>query len=152
MHLVSPRTLLFLHRDDRWLFLLGAPRKWFAGKLNGLGGHLEPGEGVLAGARREAIEETGLEPARLELGAVVHTTMEPPCVLFVVTGELPPGDLSPTDEGEHVWLTLGEVADPDRPLVADVRALLPAVAARRRGDPVLSYTLTPPADLRHDEV
>ena len=150
MHLVSPRTLLFLRRDDRWLFLLGAERKWFAGQLNGLGGHVETGEGVMACARREAIEETGLSPTRLELAAIVHTIEDTPCVLFVVVGALPPGDLQPTDEGEHVWLSLEQVSDPARPVVPDVRALLPAIVAREPGAPVLSFVLTPPSDLRRD--
>ena len=150
MHLVSPRTLLFLHRDDHWLLLLGAPRKWFAGRLNGLGGHVEPGEGVMDGARREAFEETGLQPISLELAAIIHTIEDPPCVLFVAVGRLPPGELRPTDEGDHVWLTLRDVADPTHPVLDDVRALLPAVAARPSGAPILSYTLTPPSDLRRD--
>ena len=41
MHLATPRTLLFLERDGLWLFLRGAPSKWFAGRLNGLGGSVE---------------------------------------------------------------------------------------------------------------
>jgi 8-oxo-dGTP diphosphatase len=148
MHLVSPRTLLFLRRGDSWLFLRGAPRKWFAGRLNGLGGHIEPGEDVLASARREAREETGLDPTDLRLVGVVHTVEEPPCLLFVVTGELPPGDLVPTDEGEHVWLTDAQVADPASDVVPDVRALLPEIAAHGPGDPLLTYVFTPPDDLR----
>jgi 8-oxo-dGTP diphosphatase len=150
MHMVSPRTLLFLQRDGRWLFLRGAPRKWFAGRLNGLGGHVEPGEGVLDSARREATEETGLQPSELRLVAVVHTIEDPPCMLFVAVGALPPGDLVPTDEGEHVWLTLDQVADPAHEVLEDVRLLLPQVASGARADAVMSFTLTPPAELRRD--
>jgi len=150
MHLVSPRTLLFLRRGDPWLFLRGAPRTWFAGRLNGLGGHVEPGEDVLASARREAREETGLDPVDLRLVGVVHTIEEPPCLLFVLTGDLPEGELVPTDEGEHVWLTDAEVADPAHDVVPDVRALFPDVVAHQVGDPMLSYVLTPPDDLRRD--
>ena len=148
MHLVSPRTLLFLERDGRTLFLRGAPGKWFAGRLNGLGGRLEPGEGVRAGALREAREETGLEPAALELAATVHTIEEPPVMLFVLTGTLPPGPLRPTPEGEHVWLPAAAVSDPGHPFVDDVRLLLPALRARSPGAAPLSFTLRPPADLR----
>jgi ADP-ribose pyrophosphatase YjhB (NUDIX family) len=150
MHMVSPRTLLFLQRDGRWLFLRGAARKWFAGQLNGLGGHVEAGEGVLDSARREALEETGLAPVAMRLAAVVHTIEDPPCILFVVVGTLPEGDLVPTDEGEHVWLTPTEALDPTRGVLADVRALLPQVTSTTSPSPALSFTLIPPADLRRD--
>jgi 8-oxo-dGTP diphosphatase len=134
-HLVSPRTLLFLARDGRWLLLEGGPGKWFAGRLNGLGGHVEPGEDVRSAALREAEEECGLAPEWLELAAVVHVDAEPPVLLCVFTGGLPPGDLRPTSEGRHVWVPVERLTDGSLPLVPDLHVLLPQILERGLADP-----------------
>ncbi len=114
-----------MERDGRWLFLEGGPRKWFAGRLNGLGGGVEPGEDVESAAHREAREETGLEPIRLDLRATVHVAADPPVMLFVFTGVLPPGELCPSSEGVHHWLAPDAVLDSDLPFVDDLRELVP---------------------------
>lgn len=128
--LVTPRVVVFASRDGRTLFLEGGPRKWFAGKLNGLGGSVERGESPLAAARRELTEECGLAPETLRLGAIRNLDTDPPVLLFVFEATLPPGDLVPCDEGRLVWLTDAEISDPATPLLPDVRGLLDAV---RRG-------------------
>ncbi len=125
--LVTPRVLVFAGRDGRTLFLEGGPRKWFAGKLNGLGGSVERGESVVAAARRELTEECGLAPATLRLVAIRNLDTDPPVLLFVFAATLPPGDLVPCDEGRVVWLTDAEIADPGTPLLPDVRPLLAAI-------------------------
>jgi len=130
VHLVSPRVLLFLERDGLWLFLRGAAHKWFAGRVNGLGGHVEPDEDVLAAAYRESEEETGLRPVTLRLVDAVHVASDPPALLLVYVGTLPPGDLRPTAEGEHVWCIAEEVAASALPFADDV----PALFARLRRD------------------
>ncbi len=129
-HVATPRTLLFLERAGRWLFIEGAAHKWWAGSLNGIGGGVEAGEGILAGARRETIEETGLEPAALSLAAIVHVIGEPAVLLFVFLGTLPPGELRPCDEGTFRWLRPEEIAEPTLPLMPDLPFLLPRLWAR----------------------
>jgi len=150
MHTATPRTLLFLERNGRWLFLRGARSKWFAGRLNGLGGRVEPYEGVLAAARRECVEETGLLPASLRLAAVVHTIEDAPVLIFVCVGTLPRGALRPTPEGEHVWLPAEALADASQPFVPDLRTLFPRVVGAAPDETPLSFTLRPPDDLRED--
>ena len=123
-HLVTPRTLVFCERDGRRLFLVGGPSKWFAGRLNGLGGSVEPGEDVEASAAREVEEECGLRPTSLRLGSLLHVAGTPHVLVCVFTATLPPGDVRDSHEGRLVWLTPAEIADPATPLLPDVRALL----------------------------
>ncbi|MCD6518382.1 MAG: NUDIX domain-containing protein, partial [Anaerolineae bacterium] len=68
-----PRALIFVRYGREVLLLRGHSRKarW-AGKLNGLGGHVEPGEGILAAAQWEVWEEAGLYLKKLDLRALVH--------------------------------------------------------------------------------
>ena len=59
---VIPRTLVFLRNGDDILLLKGAPTKrLWAGRYNGLGGHVEADETIMAGALREVREEAGLD-------------------------------------------------------------------------------------------
>ena len=133
--LVSPRCVVFLERDGRWLFLRGGPRKWFAGLLNGVGGHVEPGESLLAAARREVREETGLAAISLRLVDAVPVPPEreggPPVLLGVCVGTLPDGELTATDEGEHVWRSADEALGGGAEFVADVPGLFRLALGRR---------------------
>jgi 8-oxo-dGTP diphosphatase len=142
-HLATPRTLLFLRCGRRRLFLEGGPRKWFAGRLNGVGGSVEAGEDVLAAARREAEEETGLVPTSLDLAAVIHVMAEPVVMLFVFTGVLPEGDLREGEEGRLVWLSDDELHLRSARLVTDLVDLVPRLDARRPGDPPIFLVTRP---------
>lgn len=140
-YIVTPRTLLFLERAGEWLFIQGAGHKWWAGRLNGIGGSVEAGEGILAAARREAEEETGLVPSALHLTAIVHVTSDPAVLLFVFLGILPAGDLAPCGEGTFHWLTPAALDAPDLPLMPDLPHLLPRLWAWKPGQPPLSLRL-----------
>jgi 8-oxo-dGTP pyrophosphatase MutT (NUDIX family) len=142
-HLVTPRTLVLLRRDGRWLLIEGGPRKWFAGRLNGVGGSVEPGEDVIAAAQREVREETGLAPATLDLAAIVHVEAEPTVMLFVFTGDAPQGDVRASDEGRLVWLDDSALKAERARLVPDLVDLVPRIAARRPGDPPLCLASRP---------
>jgi 8-oxo-dGTP diphosphatase len=128
-HLVVPRTLLFLERGGRWLFLEGGETKWFAGCLNGLGGGVEPGEDVLSAAFREAEEECGLRPETLEVCGTVHVAADPVVMMFVLRGTLPEGDLKTSEEGTLHWIEAADVGAPEPPFVDDVEDLFPLVLA-----------------------
>ncbi|MEA3309534.1 MAG: NUDIX domain-containing protein [Chloroflexota bacterium] len=127
---VIPRTLVFLTRGEEVLLLRGAPdKRLWAGKYNGLGGHIEVGEEPRRAARREVQEEAGLDVAELSLRAVIQVTFpEPPGVmLFVFVGAAPLSEPCPSPEGTPVWVQRQDIAA--YPLVEDLYELLPRVLA-----------------------
>ncbi len=58
------REALMIHRNKR-------PDDLHYGKYNGLGGRIEPGESVVAGMRREILEESGLVAEELHLRGTI---------------------------------------------------------------------------------
>src|SRR5712692_6807428 len=85
---IVPRVLCFVISGDELLLLKGAPdKKLWAGKYNGLGGHVERGESVHAAAWREIQEESGLSVTGLRLRGVVTVDLEtePGIGLFIFT-------------------------------------------------------------------
>lgn len=134
---VIPRTLVFLRRGTD-ILLLRVPegRGAWAGLLNGVGGHIETGEDPLSSARRELLEETGLEADSLVLCGIVlvHTGAQRGIGLHVFLGELiDEGEPNDGPEGRAAWFP---IADLNRlSLVEDLPALLPKVLAWVPGQP-----------------
>jgi 8-oxo-dGTP diphosphatase len=127
-HLV-PRVLCFVYAGDDVLLLKGAPNKriW-PGKYNGLGGHVERGETVLAAARREIKEEAGLDVTDLRLrGVITVDTGEPAGIgLFVCTARAPGRDHIASSEGTLEWVPSARVAELEA--VTDLPILLSRLA------------------------
>lgn len=129
-HTARLATLAFLCRDDRVLLLRHAPGSdRFAGRWNGIGGHVEPGEDIAAAARRELWEEAGTEPETLRLRGVVHESglLGTSYVIFVFVGSVETEDLRPAAGIELRWQPLSRLEE--LPLVPDVAALLPRLLA-----------------------
>jgi 8-oxo-dGTP diphosphatase len=120
-------------RDEKILLIkLGKDRGGWSGKLNGLGGHIEAGEDPLTSARRELLEETGLEPTDLLLAGLVliDTGTSPGIALFVFTGNAPEGEPIAGREGEPTWIPLDQFEN--YPLVSDLPVLIPAALESTR--------------------
>ena len=134
-YMLIPRALIFLRRGESVLLLKGAPTKrLWAGKYNGVGGHVERGEDVLSAARRELWEETGLTSDLRLVGTVTVDAGEPIGVgLYVFTGECLDGKPRPSAEGTLEWLPTSELTT--RPLVEDVAVLLGHILQMRADDP-----------------
>ena len=126
---VVPRTLCFLVEGEEVLLLRGAADKpLWAGRLNGVGGHIEPGEDPLTSVRREVQEETGLVVRDLSLRAIVHITAsdaEQGVMLFVFVGQAPSRAVRASGEGGLGWYPINRL--PWAELVDDLRELLPRV-------------------------
>ena len=140
-HLAVPRTLIFLTSTnpatgaDEVLLLKGAATKrLWAGKFNGIGGHVEADEDVHAAAVRELHEETGLDVDALTLRGVVHIDTgrdeqgpRPGVMMFVFIGRAPARSVHATSEGAPAWIPMEKIAD--HALVDDLYALLPRALA-----------------------
>lgn len=147
---VIPRTLTFLTRSGEVLLLRGAPDKaLWAGFLNGIGGHVEPGEDIAAAAQREVREETGLAAPTLDLRALVHVTGMQGCpgvLLFVYTGQAPPGEVTASTEGRLEWHALDAL--PFDEMVEDLPFLLPRILAPGAARNIVYCLYTADADGR----
>jgi 8-oxo-dGTP diphosphatase len=133
-YMLIPRTAIFVRRGGSYLLLKGAPSKrLWAGKFNGLGGHVEQGEDVLTAAKRELMEETGLEVELWLCGTVVVDTGQNPGIcLYVFSGECEQGEPKPSKEGAAEWVpfeALGKL-----PAVEDLPVLLGRIHRMKHGD------------------
>jgi len=149
-YVMVPRTLIFLTREREILLLKGAPdKRLWAGKYNGVGGHVQRGEDPLTAAHRELAEETGLQ-ASLWLCGVVTIDAAPHVgvVLFVFRGEptAPDAPLRPSGEGQPVWVS--QDTWQHLPLVEDLPILIPQVLKARKGQPVFFAQYTYDAEGR----
>jgi 8-oxo-dGTP diphosphatase len=136
---IIPRTLIFITRGESVLLLKGAPdKRIWAGKYNGVGGHIEKGEDVISSARRELLEEAGIELTRLYLVGVImiDTGRNTGIGLYVVRGEWEFGELSPSKEGRLEWIPYTNLYD--LPLVEDLPTILPYILARDVTSPPFS--------------
>ncbi len=134
-YMLIPRVLIFATRGNSVLLLKGAPTKrLWAGRYNGVGGHVEKGEDLLAAAHREMMEETGLESSLRLCGTLMVDSGEIPGIgVFIFTGEVPLGEVVASVEGSLEWVEWERTMN--LPLVEDLPVLLPLVRAWKPGDP-----------------
>jgi len=143
-------TLVFAIRDGE-ILLIEKRRGLGAGKVNGPGGRLEPGETPLAAARREFEEEVRAHP----LGLVEQGTLRFQFVdgyalhVHVFRASGVEGEPAETAEALPFWCPLGAI--PYDSMWEDDRHWLPRLLAGERfdgrflfaGDRMLDFALTP---------
>jgi 8-oxo-dGTP diphosphatase len=136
-YMLIPRTAIFIRRGNEYLLIKGSPTKrLWAGKYNGIGGHVERGEEVLSSAGRELTEEAGLTADLWLCGTVVVDAGETGVCLFVFCGENAQGEVKPSGEGSIEWVRLEAI--PSLPVVEDLPILLGKIHSMQRGDPPFS--------------
>ncbi len=104
-------TLCLVHTDTH--VLLGQKKRGFGkGNWNGFGGKLEKGESIEEGARREMLEESGVEISELEKMGLIHFEFEGnPEILEVHifrAGEYS-GEPVETEEMAPQWFRIDEI-------------------------------------------
>lgn len=152
---VIPRTLVLLSSINpetqarEVLLMKGAPdKRLWANHYNGLGGHVEGDEDILAAAQREVEEETGLFVPSVRLRGVVNINTghdeqgpRPGVIMFVFAGETQTRTVRPSAEGTAEWLPIDNLED--YPLVDDLYDLVPLALD---GDAYFYGYYTPRAD------
>lgn len=138
--LVQTSVTNFLFCGDEYLFVKrAADKKVDAGRLNGIGGKLEPGEDYLSCAIRETEEETGyvVQPEDCRLCGVVKLEggYEEDWVMCFFAIEVPhmkiPVGLK-TDEGEFMWIDKKEVLNCQIEAVDDLQYLWKHIVSKNK--------------------
>ncbi|MEI2624301.1 MAG: NUDIX domain-containing protein [Giesbergeria sp.] len=136
-YMLIPRTVIFARNGDEYLLIKGAPTKrLWAGKYNGIGGHLDRGEDVLTCAKRELLEETNLTADLWLCGTVIVDAGETGICLFVFCGENARGEIRASAEGAVEWVKKDAVLH--LPVVEDLPILLDRIHSMQRGDPLFA--------------
>jgi 8-oxo-dGTP diphosphatase len=103
-------TLCFLIRDEK-ILLIRKKRGLGAGKINGPGGRIEPGEEPHECAIRETSEEVGLTPQNVQNRGELHFQFldgySLHCTVFVANDYS--GELTETDEALPIWTPLDSI-------------------------------------------
>ena len=136
-HAARLATVSFVRSGQRLLLLRHGPGSdRFAGRWNGVGGHVEAGEGLRAAAKRELLEEAGLAVEGLRLRGVVHETglLGHAYVVFFFVAEVAEATLRPAPGVELAWHDLSRLHE--LPLVDDLQELLEALLTNP--EPVLA--------------
>ena len=124
-------TLLFVVRDGH-ILLMRKKRGLGAGKINGPGGRIEPGENSLDAAIRETREELRIEALNPELRGELHFQFVDGyslhCCVFVARDCR--GEPQETDEAFPLWTPVDAI--PFEEMWADDIHWLPGMLAGRR--------------------
>ncbi|MCZ7422959.1 NUDIX domain-containing protein [Verrucosispora sp. WMMA2121] len=115
-HTVILRTLIFVLRGDEVLLIryqsgdgdTAGEKSERVGIHNGIGGHVEAGEDILASATREAMEEAGVKLEAPRIAGVMHIDgfAGKQILNFVVVASTHDEPISECDEGALDWVNI----------------------------------------------
>lgn len=138
--LTIPRTLCFVFHGDDILLMKRAPHKRvFPNQYNGLGGHIERHEDPLTSAKREILEESGLQVRHIHLCGIhnIDTAANTGIMLFVFVAISDTRDIQhESEEGTLSWIPIDTLATYD--LVEDLPLILSRVLAMK-DQPTMPY-------------
>ena len=128
---VDPATLVFVIKDGR-ILLIRKKRGLGAGKINGPGGRLEPGESFADCAVREVQEELRVTPLRPEQVGIHRFQFVDGYSTYVHVFRAPDLEGEPAETGEAIphWVDVDAIPFDD--MWEDDRHWLPLVVAGRR--------------------
>jgi len=131
---VIPRVMCLIYYQDEVLLIKGSKAKDWAGSLNGVGGHIEKGEGVIEAAEREIEEETGLKVKNTKLKGVVHVDdfFEKQIMMFVTTSQAQTKEVVANEEGELVWVKRQQISN--HKVMEDLEEIMRGVDQLRPGE------------------
>ena len=139
--LTIPRTLCFILNGSDILLMKRSPnRRIFPNRYNGVGGHIERGEDPYTSAKREILEETGLEIENLHLRAIynIDAGANTGIILFVFVGTSQNRVVSHnTDEGTLHWIPQNEILNLE--LVEDLPVILPRILNMSQDEPLFVH-------------
>ena len=136
-YMLIPRTIIFIRRGNEYLLIKGADtKKLWAGKYNGLGGHVEKGEDIISSAKRELFEEAGITADLWLCGTVIVDADDVGICLFVICGENFQGELKASKEGTVEWVKKEALLH--LPTVEDLPILLNKIYSMNQNDPPFS--------------
>lgn len=128
---ITPTVECFVEKDAKYLLLKRSANKkilpniWIAP-----GGHRESNEGVIAAARREIKEETGLDIKNIKIkvvGTAILEDINTEFAFHVLTAEYAGGELATSAyDGEFAWLSAEEISNLDN-LLPELRPLVPRI-------------------------
>jgi 8-oxo-dGTP diphosphatase len=121
-------TLVFVHRDER-LLLIHKKRGLGAGKINGPGGRVEPGETLEACAVREVQEELRITPKNLEKSGELRFQFVDGYAIHVHVFRATDFEGTPSETPEAIPIWVDEDRIPYEEMWGDDRIWLPRLIA-----------------------
>jgi 8-oxo-dGTP diphosphatase len=142
---------IFIRKGDKYLVLRRSPLKRFApGVVHPVGGKVDPGEDAFGAALREVREEAGVSVKNIRLEAVINEILPPPdrnynWLIFHFTADYDAGEVTTTEEGELVWMTVEEIKA--EKLFQSVRPLVSQMLDPRVGTVFATFTYKPDGEI-----